>query len=193
MYIAVVSSVALSRWNTVGQQALDEIEDAHRAVGGTGRGRRYATVQVNYAYAMLLSSQFQGFCRDLHTEAVAVVVGALAPSVLGPVVHNLLVQGRKIDHGNPNPGNLGSDFGKLGMPFWPMVTAIDPRNRDRQAALETLNMWRNAVAHQDFGQVGPGLRLNQVQAWRGACRALAIHFDRAVAAHLAVIAGTPPW
>lgn len=115
MYVAHVPSAALNRWNTVGQQALDEIEEAHRAVGGVGRGRRYATLQVNHAYVALLSSQFQGFCRDLHTEAVAFIVGA-APAVLRPIFRNTLVQGRKLDHGNPNPGNLGSDFGRLDPP-----------------------------------------------------------------------------
>lgn len=30
-------------------EALDEIENAHVMVGGTDRGRRYATQQINYA------------------------------------------------------------------------------------------------------------------------------------------------
>jgi hypothetical protein len=148
---------------------------------------------MNHAYVTLLSSQFQGFCRDLHTEAVIVVVGALAPSVLAPVVQNLLVQGRKLDYGNPNPGNLGSDFGRLGMDFWGSVAARDRRNPVRQAALETLNTWRNAVAHQDWRQVGPALRLNQIRAWRAACRALAIDFDAAVGTHLGGLVGKAPW
>ena len=53
------------------RRALDEIEAAHASVGGTGPGRRYATQQINQAYAVLLASQFQGYCRDLHTESVA--------------------------------------------------------------------------------------------------------------------------
>jgi hypothetical protein len=188
-----VPSRALDRWNDDAQAALDEIEDAHRAVGGAGRGRRYATLQVNHAYVTLLSSQFQGFCRDLHTEAVAVVVGSLAPPVLGPLVQNLFVQGRKLDHGNPNPGNLGSDFGKLGMAFWPTVNALDHRNTARQAALETLNTWRNAIAHQDWSDVGPGLQLKEVRAWRATCRGLATDFDSAVEAYLVGLVGKAPW
>ena len=31
--------------------------------------------------------------------------------------------GRKLDHGNPNAGNLGADFGRLGLPFWSAVDA----------------------------------------------------------------------
>ena len=89
-------SVALDRWNTNARQALDEIADAHRAVGGAGRGRRYATLQVNYAYAVLVSSQLQGFCRDLHTEAADFVVDRTQPVVSADILRVLLTQGRKL-------------------------------------------------------------------------------------------------
>ena len=67
-------SVSLQTWKTVRQAALDELEAAHTSVGGTRRGRRYATQQINQAYAVLLSSQFQGFCRDLHSECADYLV-----------------------------------------------------------------------------------------------------------------------
>lgn len=72
-------SVALNTWQTGARQALDEIAAAHEAVGGTGRGRRFATQEINRAYAMLSSCQFQGFCRDLHTEAVGRLADAISP------------------------------------------------------------------------------------------------------------------
>jgi hypothetical protein len=59
-------SLAYREWITTRADALGEIEQAHAAVGGTGRGRRYATQQINQAYAVMLASQFQGYCRDLH-------------------------------------------------------------------------------------------------------------------------------
>lgn len=52
-------SNALRNWRRGGKQALDEIEAAHAAIGGSGPGRRYATQQINQAYAVMLSSQFQ--------------------------------------------------------------------------------------------------------------------------------------
>lgn len=187
-------SAALQRWQTTAASALDQIELAHAAVGGTGRGRRYATLQVNHAYAMLLSSQFQGFCRDLHSEAVDVLVTNLNPAAVRPAVRLLLTQGRKLDFGNPNPGNLGSDFGRLGIQFWPSVNALSGRNAGRQAKLETLNRWRNAIAHQDFAPVGgTAVRLKAVQVWRSACAALAVSFDRALSNYLAAVVGTRPW
>jgi len=71
-------SRSFNLWLSERRQALDQIAAAHVAVGGAGPGRRYATEQINQAYAMLLSSQFQGFCRDLHSEAVDHICGPVA-------------------------------------------------------------------------------------------------------------------
>jgi hypothetical protein len=79
------------------------------------------------------------------------------------------------------------------MQFWATVHALDRRNAARQAELETLNTWRNAIAHQDWRVVGPSLQLPQVRAWRDVCRALAKSFDRAVGVHVATLVGTQPW
>jgi hypothetical protein len=99
--------------------ALDRMEHAHRAVGGSSPGRRYATQQINQSYLVMLSSHFQQFCRDLHSEAVDHLLRGLDPALL-PIVLSSLTSDRRLDRGNPTPGNLGSDFGRLGMTFWPM-------------------------------------------------------------------------
>ena len=172
---------------------MDEIGAAHQAVGGTGRGRRYATLQINHAYTVLLSSQFQGFCRNLHSEAADFIAANTTPATVSNLVRLLLTQGRKLDQGNPNPGNLGADFGRLGMQFWTHLDAVDRRRRQRQAILELLNKWRNAIAHQDWSEVGPNLQLATVRRFRTACNALATSFDRAVYDHLFVMVGSHPW
>src|ERR1700691_2909600 len=97
-------SASLERWRIERQVALDEIESAHQSIGGSGRGRRYATLQINYAYTMLLSSQFQAFCRDLHNECVVFLVQGLRPVEWSSIVRSALVRSRKLDHGNPSPG-----------------------------------------------------------------------------------------
>lgn len=177
--------------------ALDEIENAHQSVGGSGRGRRYATQQINQAYAVLLSSQFQGFCRDLHSECADFVAAQIAPVALQPVVLTLLTQGRKLDRENPNPGNIGSDFNRFGLPFWPTVYALSLAHQGRPALLEELNRWRNAIAHQDFDPAKLGgrttLLLRQVRQWRSACSALASAFDRVMHTYIRNSTGLPPW
>ena len=189
-------SRSLHTWRTDCADALDEIEAAHGAVGGAGPGRRVATRQLNHAYVVMLSSQFQRFCRDLHSEACDVLAAAVSPPPVRKVLHASLIGGRKLDVGNPNPGNVGADFGRLGMEFWTALYAQDAANRRRRLALEDLNGWRNAIAHQHFDPVRFGtaaLRIATVRRWRGACGALARQFDLAVAAHLRTITGASPW
>ena len=85
-----VASTSYRRWRTTRASALDEIARAHAAIGGTARGRRFTTQQINQAYAMLLASQFQGFCRDLHSESVDPVVAVIAPPAR---LRNLVMKG----------------------------------------------------------------------------------------------------
>lgn len=140
---------------------------------------------------MLLSSQFQRFCRDLHTESVVHITAALTPTTLQPVVHARLLEGRKLDRGNPNPGNIGSDFGRLGLDFWVAI-----QRHDRRKLLD-LAGWRNAIAHQDFRNrnlsPAPPLHLRTVRGWHSACGGLALSFDRVMADHIESLAGQRPW
>src|SRR5579884_3163239 len=122
-----MSSLALQQWLTRRAKHLAEIEAAHRGVGGSGRGRRFRTEQINHAYTMLLSSQFQGFCRDLHSESANAILAharsAAFRSILGPA----LKQGLKLSAGNPNPGNIGSDFGRFGLLLWTEAQSLNRR------------------------------------------------------------------
>jgi hypothetical protein len=189
-------SLALRNWLGVRATQLDQIAEAHRAVGGTGRGRRYATEQINHAYAVLLSSQFQAFCRDLHSEAVDHLVSSVNPLAMQRVVRQRLLENRFVDRGNPTPGNLGSDFGRLGLILWDALYAHDAHNAERRVALEELNAWRNAIAHQDFdpAKLGiHGLRLARVNTWRQRCSKLARSLDRVLRDHVAILAGSRPW
>ena|SRR6266581_2409024 len=189
-------SNSLSRWNRERAAALDEIENAHLRVGGTERGRRYATQQINFAYVTLLSSQFQGYCRDLHSESIDYVVAVL-PTHLQGLLRREFLFSRNLERGNPHPGAIGSDFMRLGIDIWAEVYAFGGRNQRRRVLLEDMIRWRNAIAHQDFGQVAPAgtpvIHLSRVRAWRRAIGALAEAFDRAMRRYLSALIGTAPW
>ena len=190
-------SVSLQVWRTVRRTALDEVEAAHRGIGGTGRGRRYATQQINQAYAVLLSSQFQGYCRDLHDECAIYFVQSITSRVLQTTLQSVLIHNRKLKTGNANPGNIGEDYNRFGLSFWNEVKNLDARNQGRQARLEELNVWRNAFAHQDFDPAKLGdvsiLRLQQVRDWRNACDQLANAFEEVMRALLQTLNGVSPW
>jgi hypothetical protein len=170
---------------------------AHAAVGGGKRGRRYATQQINRSYAVLLASEFQGFCRDLHSECVAHIVDAIGLTDLRDVIRVELTRDRKLDRGNAQKGSLASDFGRLGVQFWKSVEAHNIANAARALKLEELNRWRNAIVHQDLDASKLGgttvLRLVQVRQYRVACGHLARSFDTVMRVHVHFLTGKFPW
>jgi hypothetical protein len=74
-------SPALTAWSTSSAAALSQLEAAHRAVGGTRAGRRTNTLQLNYAYVLLLCAHFQAYCRGLHSDAAQLLVDAIDPGI----------------------------------------------------------------------------------------------------------------
>ncbi|MDB5348882.1 MAG: Uncharacterized protein JWN86_129 [Planctomycetota bacterium] len=190
-------STSHERWTTSRRVSLDEIEQAHVAVGGTKRGRRYATQQINRAYSMLLASQFQGFCRDLHSECIDHLVAMVNPTSVKEIMRDELNRNRQLDRGNAQSGTIGADFGRLRIDFWTEVRGHDQRNKARQSLLDDLNVWRNAIAHQNFDPTKLGgtsiLRLSQVRQFRTACDRLASAFDDIIRHHLHTLTGASPW
>lgn len=190
-------SQSLLNWEGARSEELDEFEAAHQALGGTGRGRRYATQQVNQAYTVLLSSQFQAFCRDLHSESVDHLVAILAPVSMVLTIRILLTRDLKLNRGNPNPGNLGADFNRLGVDFWDRILERNARNAARQKTLLELTDWRNRIAHQDFTSLPGGssgrLHLSAVRNWRRVCNCLARDFDGVMQDYLRLKIGKNPW
>jgi hypothetical protein len=185
-----MASRALVKWQTVRQDELDELLSAHAKVGGSGPGRRYATEQLNHAYLVAVAAQFQGLCRDLHSEAVSALASA-APR-LSTILVVTLTNNRKLDRGNANSASIAEDFGQIGMrDFW-----------TRRKRLEQMNLWRNAIAHNNFDQYRPRIkeldghlkpRLAEVSRCRNACRQLAVQIEAAVASFLTQVVGSVPW
>lgn len=182
-------------WSTRRAATLDELEAAHAAVGGTGPGRRVATQQLNYAYAVLLAAEFQGYCRDLHTEAAEAFVAGL-PVGHQQIVVDVLTGGRRLDRGNANPSTIGADFGRLGFDLWSATDAVAD-GRALRRRLDELNAWRNAVAHADYdpARLGGTIRLPlvRVRRWRVNCRRLARLLDVAVGREMLRATGVRPW
>jgi hypothetical protein len=186
------------RWRTARSTGLDEIAEAHVTVGGMARGRRYATQQINRAYAVLLAAEFQGFCRDLHSECVEHLLGVIAPpTALWNLLQSELTRGRHLDRGNAQPSSLGADFGRFNCELWPAPRDHDANSIGWRADLESLNDWRNAIVHQDFTSTRLGgtinLRLAQVSRWRASCRRLARAMDEVIRRHLLILTGSSPW
>jgi hypothetical protein len=191
-------SRAYRLWNHTCATELDQIETAHTLLGGTLRGRRYTTQQINRAYAVLLAAQFQGFARDLHTESVDCLVAVIPHPGFRLAMRQELLWNRQLDSKNANQRTLGGDFGRLGvLHFWTQVDAVFVNNHLRRQGLEELNAWRNAIAHQAFDPVVLGgtttLHLARVQRWRRGCHRLARSIDRVLQTYIRSVTGNSPW
>jgi hypothetical protein len=149
------------------------------------------------SYAVLLSSEFQGFCRELHSECAERLINSVGLLALRSVFRGQCLHGRKLDVGNPSPGNLGADFNRYEVDFWPAVLALDPAHAARRHRLAMLNSWRNAIAHHAYNPADLGgtttLAILQVRDWRTDCDAFAVAFDTVMRDHLLTIMGVAPW
>jgi hypothetical protein len=189
-------SISYGRWRSMRAALLDQVEVAHTAVGGAGRGARYARQQLNHSYCVLLAAEFQGFSRELHTEAVTAMVPHL-PLNFRTIVEKEFVRNRQLDRGNATSATLGSDFGRLGVELWNTFDVMEPHGPRLRRHLEDLNTWRNAIAHSDYdpsrlnGKIL--LTIAQVRRWRRACHRVARTLDRLVAIHIHVVTGVRPW
>lgn len=192
-----MSSRALRNWKTRSRKVLDEVEAAHAVVGGGRGARAFARQQINQAYVVLLSSQFQRFCRDLHDEAIDLLSAHTAFAALAPLLRASLSYARRLDSGNPNPSNILSDFNRFGIDLWALVAQQDVRTPRRRERLEALNRWRNAIAHHDFRS--PHLRgkdtvrIAEIRRWRSACDGLTVDFDKVIRLYLKSVCGRAPW
>jgi len=195
-----VPSEALTIWRTESSEKLDELIAAHATVGGTRRGRRYATAQLNASLVVQIAAHFQLFCRDLHTEAAQILVSA-APAGYRAMLRVAFTNRRGLDRGNASAETISADFARFDLDIWSAAKAASSLTPTRRMRLEQLNTWRNAIAHQDFLFTteqqallsGTSLTLPWARRWRGICIGLAQTFDFVVGTHVEGITGKRTW
>ena len=144
-----MASQSLIRWRQSAVLRLERVEAARLAVGGRGAIGILAAEQIKHAYVVLLSSHFQGFCRDLHTEAVDCLYPAVSPTSVQGIIkmpmtrtENWIVgiQIQEISEAI----SIGSTL------TWQEVVAPERPKRRPAKQLETLNQTEDAISHQDF-------------------------------------------
>lgn len=199
--VTAMASRALRQWNTARRARLEELYAAHVAVGGTGRGRRTATEQINWAIAHRLASEFQGYVRDLHDEASETLVGRaqFATAAHESVFGNLLSFNRQLDSKNATPSTLRQDFWRFGFNVLDEIKSNYVRGEGWLKTLDQLNMARNGIAHSDPAKIvqvtaGSRLGIRQVRGWDVAVQSLATALDKVTARKVAAITnGGRPW
>ncbi len=195
-----MASRALGEWQVDASAAFDEIENAHRAVGGVKPGRRFLTQQLNYAYTTLLAARFQGFVRALHTQTVDAVADGAHNAAYRRLLRESLAWGRALDRHNAQPNSIEDDFSRFGLNVWSQVDRERSGNDERRKKLWALITWRNAIAHDDIdikltrGALDPvTVSLGTCRTWRSTLNVLATSLDKVAADHCQTLGLPRPW
>lgn len=186
-----MSSDALVHWRTSGLARIGELEAVHASLTGTGPGRRWGTMQLNRSLFVALVSQFQGFCRDLHDDALRVYLDEANPRQRRNLDMQLR-QGRRLDTRNPRRSTLGHDFGRLGLDIIGGLKQHGSMTETRLTSLDQVVDFRNAITHGEEATIeqieaNGSVRSTKrsFQRHRRALDNLAGTMDRVVAAQLA--------
>jgi hypothetical protein len=170
-------SASLLNWRNVRLPSLGHV-DAQCAASLAAAPPNAALIDENLrGNVLLLSAHFQGFCRDLHTECIQIIVSRVRRPSLEILFQAQFSARRELDRGNPNFGNIVKDFNRFGFPAKTVLDAA-PGTAARKVHLHYLNEWRNAAAHHNV-VLPPGgpLTLPMIQAWRVSCDGLATSLD----------------
>lgn len=181
---------SLRVWRTDASAAFDEIENTHKAAGGTRPGRPFLTQQLNYAYTMLLAARFQGFARALQVQTAEAIALGAHNATYTELLRENLTSNRALERHNAQPNSIAEDFARFGIDIWTAVDRQRKGNDERRKKLWALITWRNAIAHDDIetkrakGALEPvTISLGTCRDWRSALNVLATSLDKVAANH----------
>lgn len=182
-------SASLLHWQNERMPRLQQVDLQCAASLATVPPNAHLIEENLRGYVVLLSAHFQGFCRDLHTEAAHVIVSKVRPSLQLLILEQFTAY-RKLDHGNPTYEHLKGDFERFD---FKLDFAFDPANARRLLHLSELNKWRNAAAHHGTAPAGLLLDLPSLRDWRSSCDGLSASLDAVLYNQLRKILRRVPW
>jgi hypothetical protein len=186
---------------------IDELLRAHATIGSVGRGAgpgrpsAGGTEQLNEALVLRVTTEFQGFVRDLIDLATIKIVrgSGCGPAYQAQIIA-AMTRNRMIDRGNPRLDAIEADLNRLGLRA---IRQQLERNNVNYAAdvarLQQLVELRNAVAHDDQDKLRSlsrsGTRATKlfVIGSRACLGRIAKALDRVVWDHLLASFSTDPW
>jgi hypothetical protein len=185
-------SASLLRWNNDRQPRLAQIAGQCGTTLAAVPPNPHLIDENLRGYVLALSAHFQGFCRDLYTEASQILVSRVKRPALAAIFAAQFTAQRKLDKGNPNLENLKTDFKRFG--FTLDLAGADPANAARLAHLAKLNEWRNLAAHQGTptATVAP-LTHALIVTWHTSCDGLVSSLDGIMYNQLKRILRRAPW
>ncbi|MFF8440612.1 hypothetical protein ACF07U_06985 [Streptomyces californicus] len=196
-----MTSVALIDWNAQRAQRIALAWGVHTTLAAPPQIAWHSD-QALAIIVQRLSTEFQGFTRALHDEAVDVFVNQVAGAnlALEAILRERMTAERSLSKGNPTKKALGSDFGRLGFTFWAAMQQANGRANAWSAELDKLIEMRNGVAHDDTAKLsrlaseGYPLSVGTLRNWQKTLGDIAATMDVVVASSLSAVLIIPrPW
>ncbi len=185
-------SNARNLWDGDRKTRLDKVDASCAAAHALTPPDPALADELLRGYVTLLSAHLQGFCRDLYTECSSFVRSKIRAS-LQTILGYQFMEGLKLDHGNPNFGNIVADFRRFDVGVKAEADK-DPTSKMWLPHLDQLNKWRNVVAHHGSPPSGlPPLALPLVQGWRPSCDRIVEFLDGMMYNHLRRLMRRKPW
>lgn len=200
-------SPALVEWFGSRRAKIDELLGAHATVGsvgpgsGPGRPPKAGTEQLNEALVLRVTTEFQGFVRDLLDLAtIKIVRGSGCESAYQAQIIAAMTRNRMIDRGNPRLDAIEADLNRLGLQrVRQQLGAKNPSHAADVARLQQLVELRNALAHDDqdklrsLSRAGTRATKQYVTVTRACLGRWAAALDKVVWDYLYGSFSTDPW
>lgn len=184
-------SQAFREWDTTRRGKLDKLDA--RCVWAAGLVPADPGMEGEHlrAYAVLLSAHFQGFCRDLYSEASQTVVSRVKRVGLRSIIKAQFVTEIKLNRSNPTLDVLTDDFRRLGILNLRTALGTSPPVEGYKGGLRAMNDCRNKCAHG--APDVPELRLANIRDWRNSCDWFATRLNEIVYHTLRKAFRANPW
>jgi hypothetical protein len=196
-----MTSPAFGAWRSGRLVRLDGLLAAHPNSIGSATDPAVAQ-EWTEALVQRLASEFQGYCRDLHDDAVEAILDTIMASYspLRAVLMNGLILDRGLDRRSADPKTIANDFARLGLDLWVALAASHPEAVSGwREGLLLLHRARNGVSHDDratlaaVAAAGWPMAIGSVRAWRNLVDEAAAAMDDEVSKDIAERIRENPW
>jgi hypothetical protein len=194
-----MTSPALTTWQSSRLPRLDQLIALHPDTAGSTTDPAVAE-EWTHALVLRLTSEFQGFCRDLHDDLARTIARLLTgQDKTRLLIIDGLTRGRDLDQYSATVETLVADFDRLGIEL-PSKLPAHPRAGPKwKQELLQLHWARNGVVHDDPSKIkklkeaGVDLNFVAVVRWRNRVDALAEAMDHTADSKLSELFGIFRW
>jgi len=179
---------------------LDRLIALHPDAAGSATDPAVAE-EWTHALVLRLTSEFQGFCRDLLNDLARTIARLLTDGTKTPglLIFEGLTRGRAMEQLSANGETIRADFNRLSVDLLSLL-ATHPRAGPQWAGeLRPLHLARNGVVHDDPGKIeklkkeGRELSLETVIQWRNWVDGLVGAMDDVTSSRMSELFGMIRW